>query len=37
VTETVFDLPSAPRDDVLPVLDRFAALVADRDDAGPRA
>jgi probable F420-dependent oxidoreductase len=30
VTETVFDLPSAPRDDVLPVLDRFAALVAQR-------
>lgn len=32
VTETVFDLPSAPRDEVLPVLDRFAALVAERDD-----
>jgi probable F420-dependent oxidoreductase len=30
VTETVFDLPSAPRDDVLPVLDRYAALIADR-------
>lgn len=30
VTETVFDLPSAPRDDVLPVLDRYAALVAER-------
>ena len=30
VTETVFDLPSAPRDDVLPVLDRFADLVAER-------
>jgi probable F420-dependent oxidoreductase len=32
VTETVFDLPSAPRDEVLPVLDRFAALVAERGD-----
>ncbi|MGH9112768.1 MAG: TIGR03619 family F420-dependent LLM class oxidoreductase [Acidimicrobiales bacterium] len=30
VTETVFDLPSAPRDDVLPILDRFADLVAGR-------
>ena len=30
VTETVFDLPSAPRDEVLPVLDRYAALVAER-------
>jgi probable F420-dependent oxidoreductase len=30
VTETVFDMPSAPRDDVLPVLDRLADLVADR-------
>src|ERR687898_105642 len=30
VTETVFDLPSAPRDHVLPVLDRFADLVAQR-------
>ena len=32
-TEVVFDLPSAPRDEVLPVLDRFAALVAERDGA----
>jgi probable F420-dependent oxidoreductase len=30
VTETVFDLPSAPRDEVLPILDRFAEMVADR-------
>ena len=30
VTETVFDLPSAPRDEVLPVLDRFAEMVAAR-------
>ena len=30
VTETVFDLPSAPRDEILPVLDRFAALAAER-------
>lgn len=35
VTETVFDLPSAPRDEVLPVLDRYAAVVAER--AGHRA
>jgi probable F420-dependent oxidoreductase len=27
VTETVFDLPSRPRDEVLPVLDRYAAIV----------
>jgi len=27
VTEVVFDLPSAPADEVLPVLDRYAALV----------
>ena len=33
VTETVFDLPSAPRDEVLPILDRFAALVAERRPA----
>jgi probable F420-dependent oxidoreductase len=32
VTETVFDLPSAPRDKVLPVLDRYAQLVAERQD-----
>jgi alkanesulfonate monooxygenase SsuD/methylene tetrahydromethanopterin reductase-like flavin-dependent oxidoreductase (luciferase family) len=32
VTETVFDLPSAPRDKVLPVLDRYAELVAERQD-----
>jgi probable F420-dependent oxidoreductase len=32
VTETVFDLPSARPDDVLPVLDRYAALVSDRRD-----
>jgi len=31
VTETVFALPSAPRDRVLPVLDRYAELVAGRD------
>jgi probable F420-dependent oxidoreductase len=30
VTETVFDLPSAPRDEVLPVLDSYAELVAER-------
>lgn len=30
VAETVFDLPSAPADEVLPVLDRYAALVAER-------
>ncbi|MGH9137031.1 MAG: LLM class F420-dependent oxidoreductase [Acidimicrobiales bacterium] len=30
VTEVVFDLPSAPADEVLPVLDRYAALVAER-------
>jgi probable F420-dependent oxidoreductase len=33
VTETVFDLPSAPRDEVLPILDRFAALAAERRPA----
>jgi probable F420-dependent oxidoreductase len=32
VTETVFDLPSAPRDEVLPVLDRYVAIVAERQD-----
>jgi probable F420-dependent oxidoreductase len=37
VTETVFDLPSAPRDQVLPVLDRFAAIVAERQDEPPGA
>jgi probable F420-dependent oxidoreductase len=31
VTECVFRLPSAPRDAVLPVLDRYADLVAARD------
>ena len=30
VTETVFDLPSAPRDEVLRVLDRVASFVAER-------
>ncbi|HEX6421780.1 MAG TPA: LLM class F420-dependent oxidoreductase [Acidimicrobiales bacterium] len=30
VAETVFDLPSAPYDEVMPVLDRYAALVAER-------
>ena len=30
VTETVFDLPSAPADEVLPVLDRYAEIVAER-------
>ena len=29
----LFDLPSAPRDEVLPILDRFAALVAERRPA----
>jgi probable F420-dependent oxidoreductase len=33
VTETVFDLPSAPRDEILPIVDRFAALVAERRPA----
>jgi hypothetical protein len=33
----VFDLPSAPRDEVLPVLDRFAAIVAERQDEPPGA
>ena len=37
ITETVFDLPSAPRDEVLPVLDRFAAIVAERQDEPPGA
>lgn len=32
-TEVVFDLPSAPRDEVLAMLDRFAAMVAARDGA----
>ena len=35
VTETVFDLPSAPRDKVLPVLDRCGQLVAERQDGRP--
>lgn len=30
VTECVLRIPSAPRDDVLPALDRWAALLADR-------
>jgi probable F420-dependent oxidoreductase len=30
VTETVFVVPSAPRDRVLPLLDRYGALVAER-------
>lgn len=30
VTECVFDLPSAPADVVLPILDRYAKLVAER-------
>jgi probable F420-dependent oxidoreductase len=30
VTECIFDLPSAPADKVLPILDRYAALVAER-------
>jgi probable F420-dependent oxidoreductase len=33
VNETVFDLPSAPQDEILPILDRFAALVAERRPA----
>lgn len=32
VTEVVFDLPSAPRDEVLPLLDRFAAIVGEHQD-----
>jgi probable F420-dependent oxidoreductase len=32
VTETIFALPSGPRDEVLPVLDRYAGLVAERQD-----
>ncbi len=36
VTEVVFDLPSAPRDKVLTVLDRFADLVAERQDRPDR-
>jgi probable F420-dependent oxidoreductase len=35
VTETVFDLPSGPRDEVLPVLDRYATLVAERRGWSP--
>jgi hypothetical protein len=30
VTECVFDLPSAPAETVLPILDRYATLVAER-------
>src|SRR5690606_28102103 len=30
VTETVFDLPSGPREELLPVIVRYAALVAER-------
>ncbi|MGI8663482.1 MAG: LLM class F420-dependent oxidoreductase [Acidimicrobiales bacterium] len=30
VTECVFDLPSAPAEQVLPILDRYAGLVAER-------
>jgi probable F420-dependent oxidoreductase len=30
VTEVVFDLPSAPAEKVLPILDRYATLVAER-------
>ncbi|MEY2462996.1 MAG: hypothetical protein QOH64_1134, partial [Acidimicrobiaceae bacterium] len=30
VTECVFDLPSAPADVVLPILDRQAKIVAER-------
>jgi probable F420-dependent oxidoreductase len=30
VTECVFGLPSAPKDDVLPLLDKYAALLAER-------
>ncbi len=30
VTECVFRIPSAPRDEVLPLLDRQAALIAER-------
>jgi probable F420-dependent oxidoreductase len=37
VTETVFDLPSAPRDEVLAALDRVAAFVAERADVAPGA
>ena len=31
VTEVVFDLPAAPAEKVLPTLDRYAALIADRE------
>jgi probable F420-dependent oxidoreductase len=37
VSGAVFDLPSAPRDKVLPVLDRYAALVAERRDGATAA
>jgi probable F420-dependent oxidoreductase len=30
VTECIFNLPSAPADDVLPLLDRYASIVAER-------
>jgi probable F420-dependent oxidoreductase len=30
VTECVFGLPSAPRDDVLPILDKYAAILGER-------
>ena len=30
VTEVVFNLPSATRDEILPILDRYAALLAER-------
>lgn len=33
ITECVFRLPSAPRDEVLPILDRYARVVAERDQA----
>ena len=34
MTETVFDLPRA-RDEVLPVIDRYATLVAERRGWSP--
>jgi len=37
VSETVFDLPSAGRDEVLAVLDGIATMVAERQDGRPAA
>ena len=35
VTETVLRLPSAPRDEVMPVLDEYVQFVSDREEACP--